>query len=53
MQDPAAIKSGWQWFALGSAFFAALTALLGKVGVSEINSNLATFIRTVNCRDWA
>ena len=34
-------------FALGSAFFAALTALLGKAGVSEINSNLATLIRTV------
>src|SRR3954447_24112706 len=40
-------QSGWQLFALGSAFFAALTALLGKVGVSEINSNLATFVRTV------
>jgi bacterial/archaeal transporter family protein len=40
-------KAGWQVYALGSALFAALTALLGKVGVSEINSNLATFIRTV------
>ena len=40
-------QSGWQWFALGSAGFAALTAILGKVGVSEINSNLATFIRTI------
>jgi transporter family protein len=39
-------QSGWQWFALGSACFAALTALLGKVGVSEINSNMATFVRT-------
>ena len=37
----------WLLFALGSAFFAALTALLGKLGVGEINSNLATFIRTV------
>jgi transporter family protein len=36
----------WQIFALGSAFFAALTAIFGKVGVSEINSNLATLIRT-------
>ena len=36
----------WLVFALGSAFFAALTALLGKLGVGEINSNLATFIRT-------
>ncbi|MDP9066467.1 MAG: EamA family transporter [Pseudomonadota bacterium] len=33
-------------FAFGSAFFAALTAILGKIGVSEMNSNLATFIRT-------
>jgi transporter family protein len=39
-------KPGWQWFALGSAFFAALTALFGKVGVSELNSNLATLVRT-------
>lgn len=38
---------GWQAYALGSAFFAALTAILGKLGVAEINSNLATFIRTV------
>lgn len=39
--------SSWQAFALGSAFFAGLTAILGKVGVAEINSNLATLIRTV------
>jgi len=37
----------WLLFALGSAFFAALTAVLGKLGVAEINSNLATLIRTV------
>lgn len=37
----------WQTFALASAFFAALTAIFGKIGVSEINSNLATFIRTI------
>ena len=30
-----------------SAGFAALTAILAKVGVSEINSNFATFIRTI------
>ena len=40
-------KFGWQWFTVGSAFFAGLTAIFGKVGVAEINSNLATFIRTV------
>ena len=37
----------WQFFAFGSAFFAALTAILGKCGVTGINSNFATFIRTV------
>jgi transporter family protein len=46
MDDPARQQAGWQWFALGSAIFAALTALLGKVGVSEMNSNLATLLRT-------
>jgi transporter family protein len=37
----------WLLFALGSAFFAGLTAILGKVGVEGLNSNLATLIRTV------
>jgi transporter family protein len=37
----------WRLFALGSAVFAALTAIFGKIGVSEINSNLATFFRTI------
>ncbi len=37
----------WQVFAIGSAFFAALTAIFGKIGVAGINSNLATFIRTI------
>ena len=37
----------WRVFALASAFFAALTAIFGKVGVSEINSDLATFLRTL------
>lgn len=36
----------WKYFALLSAFFAAVTALLAKVGVSGIDSNLATAIRT-------
>ena len=36
----------WRACAVGSAVFAALTALFGKLGVSEINSNFATFIRT-------
>lgn len=47
MGDPADIRTGWLAFALASAAFAALTAIFGKLGVSEINSDLATFIRTV------
>ena len=37
----------WLPFALGSAFFAGLTAILGKVGVTGLNSNFATLIRTL------
>ena len=37
----------WVFFAIGSAFFAGLTAILGKLGVEGMNSNLATFIRTL------
>src|SRR6202451_4039400 len=37
----------WRFFALGAAFFAAVTAIFGKVGVSDINSDLATFYRTI------
>jgi transporter family protein len=40
-------SQSWLLFALGSAFFAGLTAILGKIGVAGINSNLATLIRTV------
>ena len=42
-----AANNTWLLFALGSAFFAALTAIFGKLGVSDINSNMATFIRTL------
>jgi bacterial/archaeal transporter family protein len=41
------MSADWRVFALGSAFFAALTAIFGKVGVSQINSDLATFLRTL------
>jgi transporter family protein len=37
----------WVLFALLSAFFAALTSILAKIGIENINSNLATAIRTV------
>ncbi len=36
----------WLPYALGSAVFASLTAILGKLGVSGVDSNLATAIRT-------
>lgn len=39
--------NNWLIFAIGSAFFAGVTAILGKVGVKDINSNLATFVRTI------
>ena len=37
----------WLVYALLSAFFAALTAILAKIGIKDVNSNLATAIRTV------
>jgi len=36
----------WKYYAVLSAFFAALTAILAKVGVKGINGNVATAIRT-------
>lgn len=39
--------ASWQFWAVLSAVFAALTALFGKVGVSGINSDYATFLRTI------
>ncbi len=38
---------GWQVWALLSAVFAALTAILAKVGVDEVDPDVATFIRTL------
>jgi bacterial/archaeal transporter family protein len=37
----------WLPWALASAAFAALTAIFGKVGVANINADLATLVRTV------
>lgn len=37
----------WIAYALLSAFFAALTAIFSKIGVANVNSNLATAIRTI------
>ena len=39
-------KSSWILFAFGSAVFASLTSILGKMGISGIDSNLGTAIRT-------
>lgn len=36
----------WLVYALLSALFAALTSLLAKIGINDVNSNLATAIRT-------
>ncbi len=38
--------ASWQFWALLSAGFAALTAIFGKIGVEHIDSNFATLIRT-------
>lgn len=37
----------WKYYALLSAIFAALTAIFAKIGVKDVNSDLATAIRTV------
>ena len=42
---PAQGKS-WLFYALGSAIFASLTSILGKVGIAGVESNLGTAIRT-------
>lgn len=44
----------WKVYALLSAFFASLTAIFAKIGVTDINSNLATAIRTlvILCITW-
>jgi bacterial/archaeal transporter family protein len=41
------LYSSWQLWAVLSAIFAALTAIFAKVGVENVNSDLATFIRTI------
>ncbi|MCK9908924.1 EamA family transporter [Microbacteriaceae bacterium K1510] len=41
------VWSSWQVWAVLSAIFAALTAIFAKVGVENISSDLATFVRTI------
>ena len=46
-QSSGEAKSGaWLWYALCSAVFASFTAILGKIGISGVESNLGTAIRT-------
>lgn len=40
-------KKNWILYAAGSAVFASLTSILGKIGISDVESNLGTAIRTV------
>lgn len=41
------IATSWQFWAGLAAVFAALTAIFAKVGVQDIDSDLATFLRTI------
>lgn len=40
-------EMSWAGWAVGSAVFAALTAIFAKVGVQDVPSDLATFLRTI------
>ncbi|MCB5362334.1 EamA family transporter [Pusillimonas sp. CC-YST705] len=42
-----ATSTGWFFWALLSAVFAALTAIFAKIGIQDVDSDLATLIRTV------
>ena len=41
------MKNMWVVYAILSAIFAALTSILAKIGIENVNANLATAIRTV------
>lgn len=47
-ENTAAVQRGnrYLWYAAGSALFASLTAILGKIGITGVESNLGTAIRT-------
>lgn len=40
-------NNAWLLYALGSAFFASLTSILGKIGIENVDSTLGTAIRTI------
>ena len=44
--SPQSADGGWMLYAFASAIFASLTSILGKIGISNIDSNLGTAIRT-------
>jgi transporter family protein len=39
--------ASWQFWAVSSAFFAALTAIFAKIGIENVGSDFATFVRTI------
>ena len=41
------ITQNWEFWALLAAIFAALTAILAKLGVDQVNADFATFFRTI------
>jgi transporter family protein len=41
------MASSWQLWAILSAVFAALTAIFAKIGIENVNSDFATFVRTI------
>ena len=41
------LVTNWQFWAVLSAAFAALTAIFAKIGVADVNSDFATFVRTI------
>ena len=46
IKNKCGVRQMWKYYALASAVFAALTAILAKIGLKDVNSNLATAIRT-------
>jgi len=46
-EEKAVKNNKWLVFACGSAIFASLTAILGKIGIQGVESNLGTAIRTI------
>ncbi len=43
----ATLTTSWQFWALLAAVFAALTAIFAKIGIENVNSDYATFLRTI------